>query len=143
MDEAKHLLAHPHPFATRIIFRTDGKKIVAEIARKNGVDDIYDLKTRNYEMKIVVMASLKEDVIYDPAGDAIAWRPRPRLAPNVVVHPHSSFGHPILKASRIPTETLARAMKAERSAKVVSELFEVPERQVREAIKFEQHLRAG
>lgn len=29
MDEAKRTLEHPHPFATRIIFRTDGKKVVA------------------------------------------------------------------------------------------------------------------
>jgi uncharacterized protein (DUF433 family) len=143
MEEAKETLAHPHPFATRVIFRTDGKKVVAAIARRNGVEHIYDLKTKNYEMRVVVMASLKEDVVYDPAGDAIAWRPRPRIAPSVVVHPHFSFGHPILKASRIPTDTIAKAMHAEKSAKTVAELFEVPLKQVQEAVKFEQHLRAA
>ncbi len=141
MNEVKELLGHPHPFATRTVFRTDGKKIVAEIGRKNGIDDIYDLRTRNYEMHEVVMASLKDDVVYNPQGDAVSWRPRPKLAPNVIVHPHFAFGHPILKASRIPTSTLAAAVKAERSARFVSEIFEVPERQVREAVTFEEHLR--
>jgi len=143
MDEARETLEHPHPFATRIIFRTDGKKIVAEIAKRNGIDDIYDLKSKNYEMRIVVMASLKEDVAYDPAGEAISWRPRPKIAPHVLVHPFYSFGHPVLKASRIPTSALAQAMKVEKSAKTVSELYEVPEPQVREAVKFEHHLRAA
>ena len=143
MDEAKRTLEHPHPFATRIIFRTDGKKVVAEIAKRNGVDDIYDLKSKNYEMRVIVMASLKEDVVYDPAGEAISWRPRPTIAPHVLVHPFYSFGRPVLKASRIPTRTLAKAVKVEKSAKTVSELFEVPEPQVREAVKFEEHLRAA
>jgi uncharacterized protein (DUF433 family) len=143
MEEAKDTLEHPHPFATKTIFKTDGKKIVAEIGRKNGIENIYDLRSKNYEMRIVVMASLKDDVVYDPRGDAVSWRPRPKIAPNVIVHPRFSFGHPILKASRIPTSALADAVKVEKSARVVSYLFEVPERQVREAVKFEQHLRAA
>lgn len=143
MNEVKQTLEHPHPFATRIVFRTDGKKVVADIAKKNGIDDIYDLKSRNYEMRVIVMASLKEDVVFDPKGEAISWSPRPKIAPHVMLHPFYSFGHPVLRSSRIPTKTLARAVKAERSAKTVSELFEVPELQVREAVKFEEHLRAA
>ena len=46
MQEVKRELDHPHPFATRTVFRTDGKKIVAEIARRNGVTDIYDLRVQ-------------------------------------------------------------------------------------------------
>lgn len=141
MSEAKDMLEHPHPFATKTVFRTDGRKIVAEIARKNGVENIYDLQSRNYEMRVMVMASLKDDVIYDPTGDAAAWRPRPKIAPHVIVHPHFSFGQPILKGSRVPTAALALAIRAERNAKTVSEIFEVPEAQVREAIKFEKDLK--
>ncbi len=140
MDEVKETLEHPHPFATHTIFKTDGKKIVAEIAKRNGVS-IYDLRTRNFEMLAVVMKSLKDDVTYDPQGDAILWRPRPKIAPNVIVHPHFSFGRPILKASRIPTATLAQSVKIEGSAAFVADIFEVPERQVREAVRFQQALR--
>ena len=102
---------------------------------------IYDLKTTNYEMVLVVMDSLKDDVVYDPTGTAIFWRPRPHIAPNVVVHPSYSFGRPILKASGVPTEALFDAMQAEKSTKIVADLYEVPERQVREAIGFERDLR--
>src|SRR5436190_1519894 len=68
MDDVKREFHHPHPFATQTVFRTDGKKIVAEIAKLNGVKDIYDLKSRNFEMRPVVLMSLMEDVEYDPQG---------------------------------------------------------------------------
>jgi uncharacterized protein (DUF433 family) len=140
MGEVRRSLDHSHPFATEIIFRTDGKRIVAEIGRKNGIKNIYDLRSRNYEMHPVVMKSLKNDVIYDPRGDATAWRPRRKIAPNVVVHPAFSFGRPILQHSHIPTATIAAAAKAEKSAKAAAWLYEVTEKDVREAIKFEKAL---
>jgi uncharacterized protein (DUF433 family) len=140
MDEARTTLEHPHPFATRTVFRTDGRKIVAEIARRNGVADIYDLRSRNYELSGIVMDSLKEDVVYDPKGDAVSWRPRPKIAPHVIVHPSYSFGRPILEASHIPTETINAAVKAEGSARVVAQLYDLPEKQVHEAVSFERNL---
>ena len=72
LQEAKQTLNHPHPFATKTVFKTDGKKVVADIARRNGLNLIYDLRSRNYEMPSVVMKSLKENVLFDPEGDAIA-----------------------------------------------------------------------
>lgn len=140
MDEVRETLEHPHPFATRTVFKTDGRKVVAEIAKNNGVS-IYDLRTKNFEMLNVVMMSLKDDVTYDPTGDAVYWRPRPLIAPNVIVHPHFSFGKPVLQQSRIPTSTIAQSVKVEGSVPFVADIFEVPEKQVREAVKFERELR--
>jgi uncharacterized protein (DUF433 family) len=140
MSEAKTTLQHPHPFATRTVFKTDGRKIVAEIARRNGLMLVYDLKSKNYEMPSVVMKSFREDVVFDPDGEAIEWKPRPKIAPNVIVHPRIAFGHPVLKPSQIPTETIAKAVKVEGSAQFVADIFDVPERHVREAVKFEEHL---
>lgn len=143
MDEAKNLLQHPHPTATRIVFRTDGRKIIAAIGQKHGVEHaerLYDLRSRNYEMPTVVVPSLKEDVIFDPQGNMIAWFPRKEIAPNVIVHPYFSFGRPILKKSHIPAETLADAVKAEGSVRTVAQLYEVPEGQVKEALRFQENL---
>jgi uncharacterized protein (DUF433 family) len=141
LQEAKDTLQHPHPFATRTVFKTDGRKIVANIARRNGLDLVYDLRSRNYEMPHVVMPSLKEDVIFDPQGDAIAWTPRRDIAPNVIVHPKIAFGRPILKQSHIPTATVARSAKVEGGTRIVANIFEIPEKHVREAVKFEEQLR--
>jgi uncharacterized protein (DUF433 family) len=141
MEEVRDVLNHPHPFSTKTVFKTDGKKIVAQIIGKNGFQAVYDLRSRNYEMPIVVLQSLREDVIWDPDGDAIAWFPRKKLAPNVIIHPKFAFGKPILRKSGIPTETIAQAVKAERSQKAVANIYEIPVSQVREAVSFEKHLR--
>jgi uncharacterized protein (DUF433 family) len=141
MREASETLRHPHPFATRTVFKTDGKKIVAEIARRHGLELIYDLRSRNYEMPNVVMKTFREDVIFDPNGEMAAWRPRINIAPNVIVHPRIAFGRPVLERSQIPTETLAKAVKVEGNTRFVAGIFEVPERQVRQAVKFEKELR--
>lgn len=141
MEDVSAELQHPHPFATRTVFKTDGKKIVADIARRNGLNLIYDYRSKNYEMPSVVMKSLLENVVFDPAGEAVAWHPRPKIAPNVIVHPKFAFGQPVLDRSYIPTATIAKSVKVEGSARFVADIFEVPERHVREAVKFEKDLR--
>ncbi len=141
MEEAKALLNHPHPFATETVFRTDGRKIVAEIGKRNGLRKIFDLKSKNFEMRAVVLDSLRADVEYDPVGEARRWRPRPKVAPNVVVDPRFAFGRPVMQEGGIPTHTLADAARTEGSAQAAADWFEVPVRLVREAIKFEQNLR--
>ena len=141
MHEVRDTLEHPHPFATSTVFQTDGRKIVATIARKNGVNSIYDLKSRNYEMKDVVVNSLKADVVYDPEGNARIWYPRRKLSPNVVVNPKRSFGRPVLRDSSVPTSALAAAYVAEKSFRNVALMYEVPEAQVKEAVDFQTSLR--
>jgi uncharacterized protein (DUF433 family) len=140
MNEAAEILNVPHPFSTSVVFRTDGKKVVAEIAKRNGIN-IYDLKTKNYEMVHVVMASLKNDVLYNAKGDSIYWRPRKAIAPNVIVHPKFAFGKPILKQSRIPTNAIARSWTIEKNYWMVAAMFDIREKQVREAVAFEANLR--
>ena len=141
MQQVKEELEHPHPFATNIVFRTDGRKIIEQIAAKEGVTHFYDLRSRNYEMREVVAETLMDDIVFDPTGLARSWYPRRKIAPNVIVHPSFSFGRPILKDSRIPTRTISNALRAQRKVRVVAEWFEVPESQVREAEIFETDLR--
>ena len=141
LAEAREQLAHPHPFATRTIFRTDGKKVVTEIAKKNGITDIYDLRSRDYEMHEIVMNSLIDGVTYDPEGEAISWKPRPSIAPHVILHPAHSFGQPILIKSLVPITAIAKTYRAERNLDVVAEMFDIPKAHVREAISFNKNLR--
>lgn len=141
MEQVRKEMRHPHPFATNFVFRTDGRKIVEEIAAKNGVTHIFDLKSRNYEMRMVVADTLMDDVVFDPEGVARSWYPRRRIAPNVILHPRFSFGQPILQDSRIPTRTISDAVRTEGKPKVVADWFDIPEKQVREAVTFEAELR--
>lgn len=127
MGEVRVQIRRPHPFATNLIFKTDGAKVVAEIARRNGVSDIYDLRSRNFEMGTVVYKSLKEGVFYDPAGDAKAWFPRRLLAPNIIVDARLAFGRPVIKGRGIPTEAIADAARAEGSVEAGDGQARAPE----------------
>ncbi|MGD1035772.1 MAG: hypothetical protein ABR878_00965 [Roseiarcus sp.] len=141
MAEYRRSMNIPHPFATKKIFQTDGKKILEVIARNNGIDSIYDLRSKNYEMHDIVMPSLKRDVVYDPEGHARIWFPRRDQFPNVIVSPAFSFGRPVMRDSKIPTSVIETAYKVERSYEVVSAIYDVSERRVREAVSFETSMR--
>jgi uncharacterized protein (DUF433 family) len=141
--EARRILHHPHPLATREFFRTDGIKIVDEITLQHGML-LYDLKSKNYEIGTLVLTTLMDDIVYDAHGIARSWYPRREIAPNVVLHPRLAFGRPVLRDSAIPTKTLADAVKAEggiKASNVVALWYDVPNRQVREAVRFEDVLR--
>lgn len=140
MGEVQRELERPHPLATNTIFTTDGKSVFARILRKGGREDVVDLKFKQYEMLEVIADSLKDDVIFDAAGDVTAWFPRKDSAPNIVIHPRFSFGRPILMQSHIPTEAIEASVKVE-GLDGTADLFEVPVDQVREAIEFQNELR--
>lgn len=112
-EEAKRILNHRHPFATKMIFRTDGRKIFIETAEKTGDKKLYDLRGKNWGIYDVLMDALKKDVIYGPAGVATGWYPRKAFAPNVVLHPKVAFGQPVLEESGVPVEALYEAYRAE------------------------------
>ena len=141
MDEVRTEIQRPHPFATDLVFKTDGEKVVAEIARNNGISDIYDLRSKNFEIGSVVYKSLKDGIVYDPTGDAKAWFPRQSLAPNVIVDARLAFGRPVIRGRGIPTEAIADAARAEGSVEAAAELFEIPRKWAQQAVDFEAHLR--
>lgn len=140
MAQATELLKRPHPFATNVVFTTDGKNILARILRESGQEDVLDLKSQNYEMLEIILQSLKTDVVFDAAGEATAWFPRRDTAPNIVVHPRFSFGRPILLESHVPTEAIEQSVKVE-GVDATADLYEVPVEQVQEAIRFQEQLR--
>jgi uncharacterized protein (DUF433 family) len=139
-EEVRRSLRQPHPFATNEVFRTDGRKIMEEIVSSSG-KVLYDLKTKNYEMRNVVLDTLMEDVVYDARGVARAWYPRKRIAPDVIVNPNFSFGRPVLRDSAIPTRTIADAFRTEKNVKRVSDWYDISQKHVREAVRFEEALR--
>jgi len=143
MQEAREILNKPHVFATNEVFQTDGKRIVTVIGRKNGINSIYDLKSKNFELTPVVLPSLKRDVIYDPKGNARIWFPRRAGFPNVIVSPIYSFGRPVLRDSKIPTCAVAESFAVEKSMGTVATIFEIPKSRVREAVGFEAAIRAA
>jgi uncharacterized protein (DUF433 family)/DNA-binding transcriptional MerR regulator len=128
-----------HPFATNKAFRTDGRTIFMEIAETEYDKKILNLLNDNFEMGDVIEASLFKSILY--ADDlAVRWHPSPALHPRVVLDPKFAFGRPTIEGIWIPTDTLAVAAEAEGSIAAVSEDFEIEERDVAQAVAYEQSL---
>lgn len=143
-EEAKNLLRSPHPFASEHIFKTDGKRIFAQIVTNIGdkkLTKLYDLKTHNWSFKEVLEKEFKQHVVYGPHGYAHLWYPKKKNFPNVLINPNVAFGQPVMAQSGIPTVTLYDSYYAEdKDAETVAKLFETTADSVQEAVRFERNL---
>lgn len=138
VEEARDFANHEHPFATKLMFTTDGKNIFGLVAEKTGDPRMYDFQKKNWAMYVVMAQSLRAGVIYDLEGEALAWHPHKHLAPHVIVHPKRAFGQPVLKDSGVPTATLYDSFKADdENHETVANWFGIPVAQVKEAVRFE------
>jgi uncharacterized protein (DUF433 family) len=129
-----------HPFATNKAFRTDGKTILMEIAADEE-KKILNLLNDNFEMAPIVEPSLFDSILY--ADDlAYRWHPSPSEHPRVVLDPNFAFGRPVLEGIWIPTDTLASAFTAEGEGRAVAEDFDIDEKDVLQAVAYEESLKA-
>ena len=136
---ARDCVDDERPFSTRR-FRTDGRTIFLESVRSGGESEMLDLKKGQYELKSVIERTFKDLDIDDNAVSR--WRPF-RGKPSVVVDPARAFGQPIAAESGVPTVALAEAAEAEGSVARAAFLYDVPVGVVRDAVAFEDSLRAA
>lgn len=134
---ATELVGSDHPFSTRK-FRTDGKRIFAEVEHESRGDKaLYDIELNQLGIYDVILPSLLEGVEFDDAGQAARWRPDPSVLPSVVIDPQRQFGQPIVIEGGVQTAVLADAVKAEGSIEAVARWYELPKTAVEQAVRFE------
>lgn len=135
---AREVVGDDHPFSTRR-FRTDGKTIFLESTDRSDHVELLDLKRRQYVIKDVIDRTFRDlDIDHEAV---VRWRPLDGR-PSIVIDPTRSFGQPIAAESGVPTAVLADAVEAEGSVDRAARLYEVPAPVVRDALRFEQRLRA-
>lgn len=130
---ARDVLGEEHPFSSRA-FRTDGRRIFLEISTGSQDGRLLDLMKKQYAFKNLVEPSFKDIEFED--GTPSKWWPLSK-SKLVVLDPKRSFGQPIEPYSGVPTKTLADAVFAEGSIRLAAESFEVTDKAVRDALKFE------
>lgn len=137
---ARELLGRHHPFSTRM-FKTDGRSIFAEITK--GTDDkhLLDVVKNQFVFVQVISPSLYAGIEFGKSNDPQRWWPLGKKR-SVVIDPERGFGAPIVARSGVPTRILATAFKSESSAEFVAQWYEVSEREVRDAVLFEEQLAA-
>lgn len=134
-ERAKEVLGAEHPFSHRK-FSTDGRNILAELARDAEDPVLLDLVRDQYELNRVVAQHLFGEIDFGPDDTPALWFPLGK-ARGVVVDPRRALGAPIVDAVGIPTAVLAQAAEAEDSFEVVAEMFGVDVLSVVTAVEYE------
>jgi len=138
-EKAHAMFKVSHPFCTNH-FVTDGREIFVELHRETGEPSLLEIVKKQQVFAQIIKPFLKELEFEEESG-VIRWWPLgdKRL---VVLDPTRNFGRPIVAPHGVPTETLSNAVKASGSVAEVTRWFEVAEREVRDAVEYEQRLAA-
>jgi uncharacterized protein (DUF433 family) len=137
-QHAREIFHVGHPFATKK-FRTDGRRIFADLKKEHGERPLVDLADNQLTFRSVVEPNLK-NIDFDSKQRAERWWPM-GCRHRVLLDPQRSFGQPIVREG-VPTIVLARAFKLEQSYETISKWYEVEVRAVRDAVQFERNMAA-
>lgn len=136
-ERARQSIGRDHPFATGK-FRTDGQRILAEVATESGDPALEDIIQRQLGFKRILERYLRG--LEFEEDEAARWFPGPTR--RVVLDPSRSFGQPITTREGVPTRVLVKTYKAERSYVRVARWYQVETASVRAAVEFETRLAA-
>jgi uncharacterized protein (DUF433 family) len=139
LEYARECVKDDRPFSTRR-FQTDGKTIFLDSLKDTGDDELLDLRSRQYVIKKIIERTFKDLDISDEI--VTRWRPFGGKE-SIVIDPQRAFGQPIASRSGVPTVTLADAVNAEGSVQRVSYLYDVSVSVIRDAVNFENSLKAA
>lgn len=138
-ERAEEMFKVSHPFCTNR-FVTDGREIFVELHRETGEPSLIEIVQRQAVFAQIIKPFLKELEFADGTG-LVRWWPlgEKRM---VVLDPARNFGRPIVARHGVPTEVLGNAAKATGSIAEVARWYEVSEREIHDAVEFEQRLAA-
>jgi uncharacterized protein (DUF433 family) len=137
--KARQLVGHDHPFCTHR-FATDGHAIFLELREKNDEVALWDMRDLQRVFDRIIRQFLK-NVEFDSGRVPLRWWPRGK-GHLVALDPSRSFGQPIVFRDGVPTQILARSVRANGSEQEVARWFEINPASVKEAVEFEQQLAA-
>jgi len=138
-EQAMKLVGHAHPFCTNQ-FATDGQTIFMEERGKHDEVALWDLRDLQRVFDRIIRPFLK-NVEFDSEQFPQRWWPRGKDH-LVALDPRRNFGQPIVFQEGIPTQILARSVRANGSLEDVAHWFEINSVSVRKAVEFEQSLAA-
>lgn len=136
---AQEVLKLSHPFCTNQ-FKLAGHDIILEIPQGNAEPILWDIARDQREFGRITRPFLK-GLEFLEGGLPGRWWPRGQRH-LVALDPKRSFGRPIIFREGVPTETLARSVRANGSIREVARWFEISPASVREAVEFERSLAA-
>lgn len=138
VKSAQDVLQDTHPFSNARL-KTDGKRLYVEIV--NGTDEpaLIEFLSGQHNFHSIIAVGL-QDVTFED-GQVAYWQPNEGRG-EVVVDPRRSLGQPVLRQSGVATAAIRLHWDAGRSPQMISRDFEIDEKAVRAALRFEAALAA-
>jgi len=133
--KAQRELQTTHPFCSNRI-STDGRSILLQQGEEDSDQALINLATDQVEFTRIVETFLKE---LEFSGDEVIWWPLGKER-QIVVDPKRNFGQPTVARSGVPSQILARSVKANSSPELVAKWFEVQSEEISDAVEFEELL---
>jgi uncharacterized protein (DUF433 family) len=136
---AQQALKLTHPFCASQ-FKLAGRDIILEMPQADGEPLLWDIARDQREFGRITRPFLK-DLEFLEGGLPQRWWPMGQRG-LVALDPKRSLGRPIVFKDGVPTETLARSVRANGSVREVARWFEISPTSVRAAVEFERSLAA-
>ena len=122
-----------HPFCHSDLY-TDGRRIFISAASKLGEEKLHDVVSHQ-QFFVHIKEKLDHIVYSESTKHACQWR----LTKGVILDPSISMGKPIIENTGVTTYVIANQYFAnKKSAALVADLYQVTEKDVFNAVKFEQ-----
>lgn len=139
IGSATDLVEACYPLSS-VKFRTDGRRVVAEVLEESERRLIFDLRTGQYLFSFY-WGRLYDALEYSSFEELLRWWPMGKER-RVLVDPKRNFGQPITPEG-VPTHVLASAFRSEESETKVAHWYRVDTESVRDAVEFERQLQAA
>ena len=138
IESASKLLNSEHPFAMKKIY-TDGKTIIAKIAKESDSIELIDLLKKQYQFADIILPTLYECIDFNHYEIAEKWWPLGRDS-GVVIDPARSFGKPIIDDINISTELIMDLYNSDHSKEDISNWYDIDLKYIEMAVDFEKRL---
>lgn len=138
VEAAQVLLKDTHPFSNSRL-KTDGRRLYLEIISATREPQLVEVLSGQHAFHSIISEGLR-DVRYED-GSASLWTPETGNG-EVVLDPRRALGQPLLQRYGVPTAAVRLQAQAGRTPREISRAFEIDERSVRAALRFEAALAA-
>lgn len=140
-EVAGELFQTDHPFAMRKWF-ADPAGVFVEMDRQTGESVFVELSGAGQVAMKHTLDRYLDQLEFDLDDLAKRWFPAGKEQP-IVCDPRISFGTPVIKGTRLPTETVAAEYTGPDSTSEIAWAHDVDEWKVEAAVEFEERLRAA
>ncbi len=138
IESASRLLNSEHPFAMKKIY-TDGKTIIAKIAKESDSIELIDLLKKQYQFAEIILPTLYECIDFNNYEIAEKWWPLGKDS-GIVIDPSRNFGKPIIDDINVSTEMIMDLYNSGHTKKDISDWYDIDLKYIDMAIDFEMRL---